>query len=129
MRLKVFSPSRVIVDTEVSKVVADSRHGSFCLLPRHIDYVAVLVTGILSYEESDSNHERFLAVDEGILVKRGSDVSVSARKAVGGADLGRLSQTIEEEFTELDEREVKTRTIIAKLETDFVRKAIEMRSS
>ena len=129
MRLQVFIPSRMIVDAEVSKVVADSRHGSFCLLPRHIDYVAVLVTGILSYEESNSGREQFLAVDEGILIKRGTDVSVSARKAVGGADLGRLSQTIEEEFSELDEREAKTRTIIAKLESDFVRKAIEMHSA
>lgn len=129
MRLKVFIPNRMIVDTQVSKVVADSRHGSFCLLPRHIDYVAVLVTGILSYEQTDSGQEQFLAVDEGILVKRGSDVNVSARKAVGGADLGRLSQTIEEEFAELDERETKTRTIIAKLESDFIRKALEMHSA
>ena len=129
MRLKVFIPNRMIVDTEVSKVVADSRHGSFCLLPRHIDYVAVLVTGILAYEQADSGQEQFLAVDEGILVKRGHDVNVSARKAVGGVDLGRLSQTLEEEFTELDEREARTRTIIAKLESDFVRKAIEMHST
>ena len=129
MRLKVFIPNRMIVDTEVSKVVADSRHGSFCLLPRHVDYVAVLVTGILAYEQTDSGQEQFMAVDEGILVKQGNDVNVSAGKDVGGDDLGRLSQTIEEEFTELDEREARTRTIIAKLESDFVRKAIEMHSA
>jgi len=129
MNLKVYIPSRPVVDADVSKVVADSRHGSFCLLPRHVDYVAILVTGILSWERTDTGREEFLAVDEGILVKQGSNVHVSARKAVGGADLGRLSQTIEKEFSELDEQEAKTRTIIAKLEIDFIRKAIEMKST
>ena len=34
---------------EVVKVTAEAPNGQFCLLPRHIDMVSVLVPGLLSY--------------------------------------------------------------------------------
>jgi F-type H+-transporting ATPase subunit epsilon len=127
MRLTVCLPDRIMLDSEVSKVIAESETGSFCLLPRHIDYVATLVPGILSYERVNQQGEEFLAVDEGLLVKCGSDVKVSTRNAVLSKDLGRLKQTVEDEFLELDEQERKSRSIITKLETDFVRSILGLR--
>jgi len=127
MRLRVYLPDKVLVDSEVGKVIAEAENGSFCLLPRHIDFVASLVPGILSYERSDSGMEEFLAVDEGILVKCGSDVNVSTRNAMHSDDLGRLKRAVEEEFVMLDDEERKTRSIIARLETDFVRSALKLR--
>lgn len=129
MRLRIYVPSRVVIDTEVNKLIAESLHGSFCILPRHVDYAAVLDAGLLSYERADTGSEEFLAVDQGILVKRGLDVRVSARKAVGGAALESLGEKVEIGLQELNEQEAKTRTIIAKLEVDFIRKAIGMESA
>lgn len=124
MKLKVLLPAKVLLDQEVTKVIAEAENGSFCILPRHIDFVSSLVPGIMSFESG--NEEEFLAVDEGILVKWGSDVMVSTKNAVRTKDLGILQQTVKEQFRILDEREKKTRSILAKLEADFVRRFLEM---
>ena len=49
MQLSIHLPTRVLADLEVDKVVAEGRHGSFCLLPRHSDTVAALVPGLFAY--------------------------------------------------------------------------------
>lgn len=131
MILKVLLPKEVLVETEVRKVVAEGQDGSFCLLPRHIDFVSALVPGLLVYETAvDSNtavgEEHYLAVDEGILVKCGPEITVSTRNAVQGADLGQLQTLIREQFSELDEREKQTRSALAKIEADFVRRFMEL---
>ena len=125
MRLKVILPMKILIDQEVTKVVAEAEDGSFGMLPKHIDFVAALVPGIFSFESD--NGEEFLAIDEGILVKCASDVMISTRKAVRSIDLGELKQTLEHEFKTLDEREKKTRSILAKLEVDFTKRFLKMR--
>jgi F-type H+-transporting ATPase subunit epsilon len=125
MRLRVFLPMKILVDQEVTKVVAESENGSFGILPKHIDFVAALAPGIFSFESGEE--EEFMAIDEGILVKCASDVLVSTRNAVRSKDLGELKRTVEEEFGVLNERERKTRSILAKLEADFTRRFLKMR--
>jgi F-type H+-transporting ATPase subunit epsilon len=127
VRLRVYLPNKVLVDVEVGKVIAEAGDGSFCLLPRHIDFVASLVPGIMSYVRLDSGHEEFLAVDEGILVKNDSEVTVSTRNAMRSDDLGALKRAVEEEFVALDDDELRARSIIARLETDFVRSTMRFR--
>jgi F-type H+-transporting ATPase subunit epsilon len=115
---------RILIDKEVTKVVAEAENGSFGILPKHIDFVAALVPGILSFDSAEG--EEFLAIDEGVLVKCASDVRVSTRNAVQSKDLGKLKQTVEQDFRNLDERERKTRSILAKLEIDFAKRFIKM---
>lgn len=103
MRLKVFLPARVFLDQEVTKVVAEAENGSFCLLPRHIDFVAALVPGIMSFESEEV--EEYLAVDEGVLVKLASEVRASTRRAVRSKNLGEMKKIVKQEFRALDERE------------------------
>lgn len=126
MRLKVLLPTEVLIDKEVTKVVAVAENGSFCLLPRHIDFVAALIPGLLS-SESNEGQEEFLAINEGILVKCGSEVLVSTRNAVCGPSLGKLKETIEQQFRVLDDREKKVRSAIARLEADLVRRFLEIK--
>jgi F-type H+-transporting ATPase subunit epsilon len=116
---------KVFIDRDVNKVIAEAGNGYFCILPKHIDFIAALVPGILSFEHDGV--EEFLAIDEGVLVKCSSDVRVSTRRAVRSKDLGTLKQTLEEEFRILDEREKKTRSILAKLELDFARRFLKLR--
>jgi F-type H+-transporting ATPase subunit epsilon len=124
MKLRVFLPERIFIDQEVTKVVAEAEDGSFGILPKHIDFVAALKAGILSFESDDE--EVFLAIDEGILVKCASDITVSTRKAVRSNNLGELKQTVLHEFQKLDDQERKTRSILAKLEADFTKKFLKM---
>lgn len=124
MRLKLLLPERILLEQEVEKITAEAQNGSFTLLPRHVDFVAALMPGLLSFLTPDGEEE-FLAIDEGILIKCEQDVLVSTRRAVRGPGLGVLQKTIDEEFQVLDERERKTRTALAQLEADLARRFYE----
>ena len=122
MNLKVLLPFQVFVEkTGVSRIVAETHEGSFGLLPHRLDCVAALSPGILTYE-TESDGEVFVAVDEGVLVKTGTDVLVSVRRALGGTDLGELRDSVKQEFLTLDEHEQSVRTVMAKLESGFLRR-------
>ena len=128
MHLKVMQPTNGLIDERVTKVTAEGEEGSFCLLPQHVDWVAALVPGILSFE-LETGEEIFLAIDEGILVKQGATVWVSVRSAVRGADLETLHQTVQQQFRQLDEQERQARSTLARLETSFVREFMELGGS
>src|ERR1035438_10365321 len=111
MNLKILLPSQVFAEkTGVSRIVAETRDGSFGLLPHRLDCVAALVPGIFTYQ-TESDGEVFVAVDEGVLVKAGPDVLVSVRRAVGGTDLGQLRDAVKREFLTLDEHERSVRLV------------------
>ena len=124
MHLKVLTPERTAVDQAVTKIIAEGANGSFCLLPRHADFVAALVPGLL--EVHGEGTETFFAVDEGILVKAGPEVLVSTRRAVRGDDLEHLRETVDREFRALDEQQRRVRAAAARLEADLVRRFMEL---
>ena len=122
MTLKILLPFQIFAEkTGVSRIVAETHEGSFGLLPHRLDCVAALEPGILTYE-TEADGEVFLAVDEGVLVKTGPDVLVSVRRALEGKDLGQLRDLVRQEFLTLDEDEKSVRTVMAKLETGFLRR-------
>lgn len=122
MQLKILLPFKVFAEkAKVLRVVAESRSGSFGLLPNRLDCAAALTPGILLYETADEG-EVCLAVDEGILVKTGNEVLVSVRNAIGGTDLGELRAAVERDFVTLDEQEQSVRSVLAKLESGFIRR-------
>ena len=122
MHLKVLLPFQVFAEkTDVTRIVAETREGSFGLLPHRLDCVAALVPGILIYQ-TGSGGEVLVAVDEGVMVKNGMDVLVSVRRAIGGTDLGQLHAAVAKEFLTLDDNEQNVRQVSAKLETGFLRR-------
>ena len=124
MHLKVLLPFQIFADkTDVSRLVAETREGSFGLLPHRLDCVAALAPGILTYQ-TESGGEIFVAVDEGVLVKTGQDVLVSVRRAIDGSDLGKLRTLVEKEFLTLDAHERSARTVTAKLAAGFLRRFV-----
>lgn len=127
MHLKVMLPSQVFADIGgVQRIIAETGRGSFGLLPRRLDCVAALVPGILTYE-TETEGEVYVAMDEGVLVKTGPEVLVSVRRAIGGTDLGRLREAVERDFVALDDRERNVRSVLARLESGFVRRFREFR--
>ena len=125
MNLKVLLPYKVFAQKNgVMRLVAHSSEGSFGLLPHRLDCVAALVPGILIFE-TEVEGEIFMAVDEGVLVKSGMDVQVSVRNAIAGTDLSKLHEAINQEFLNLDDQEKKVRSVLAKLESGFIRRFAE----
>jgi F-type H+-transporting ATPase subunit epsilon len=125
MRLRVLLPDQILVDAPVLQVTAEAENGSFTLLPRHIDFVAALVPGILFYIKEDEQEE-FLAVDEGILVKCGQDVRVSVIASVWGKKLGELRGLIQARTLNVSKHERLARDAINKLEVDLIRRLMEL---
>ena len=125
MHLKVLLPFGIYAETaDVSRIVVETREGCCGLLPRRLDCVAALAPGILTYQLG-SQPEAYMAVDEGVLVKTGLEVLVSVRNAIGGTDLGQLHAAVEREFLHLNEREQSVRSVMAKMESDFISRLAE----
>ena len=98
MNLRILLPFQIFVEKKgVSRIVAESREGSFGLLPHRLDCVAALEPGILTYE-TEAEGEVYVAVDEGILIKTGQDVLVSVRDAIFGTDLSQLQEAVEKDY-------------------------------
>ena len=126
MNLKVLLPSRIFLDLErVSRIVAETREGSFGLLPHRLDCVAALVPGILAYTLGDDT--AYLAVDQGVLVKSGADVMVSVRQAIQGTTLSELHETVKREYLSLDRQEHEARTAVARMESALLGRFAEFR--
>ena len=125
MRLKLLLPTEVLVEARVSKVIAEGENGLFCLLPRHVDFVAALVPGILYYT-TEEGRDQLVAVDEGSLVKCGDEVLVSVFNAVPGTDIGQLQSTVAQSFRNLDEDERRARSALARLEAGTLRRILEL---
>lgn len=122
MQLEILLPFKVFArKSGVARIVAETADGSFGLLPHRLDCVAALVPGILACA-SEAEGEYWVAIDEGVLVKAGTHVSVSVRRALAGTDVGRLRQAIEQEFLVRDEQEQSVRQVMARLEAGFLRR-------
>lgn len=124
MRLQILLPQRILLDRDdVLKVSAESHHGSFTLLPRHIDFAVPVLPGLLLYETGEG--ESVMGVDQGILVKKGSRVRVSVHDAVPAQKLAEVREVVRERFREVDEREAIARSAMARLQASFYRGFIE----
>ena len=124
MDLQVVTPGAVVVDQVVHKVTAEATTGSFTMLPRHIDFVAILVPGLLAYLTDDG--ERLMAVAGGVLVKRGPSVRVATSEAAEGDSVLALQRALRSSFDDLAEGERRSRAAIARLETDAIRRLIAL---
>ncbi|MDH4319446.1 MAG: F0F1 ATP synthase subunit epsilon [Desulfobulbaceae bacterium] len=126
MKIGIFLPIAVYFEAEgIEKIVAEGREGYFTLQPRHIDYVSVLVPGILTVTGRD--WESLFAVDHGTLIKQGDLVRIAARNCVRGDDPATLAAIVDKEFREIDDMERKARTALTGLEHSMMRRFAELR--
>lgn len=125
MELKLSVPTAVLLKQAVLKINSEAANGNFCVLPRHTDYVTALVPGIMIFTDT-AGKELYFANDHGLLVKRGNEVFISARRAIQGADLGSLRQAVREQFEKLNENDRTCQAAVAGLEANFLRKFLEM---
>ncbi len=125
MEVSIYIPTKLYWQGEkVGKLKAEGLEGHFTLLPAHIDYISVLVPGILILNQE--KNERIFAIDEGTLVKQEHSVWISCRNAVQGDDLRTLHQVVHEEFKQIDELEKKAKTALSGLEYGMIRRFARM---
>ena len=63
IRLRVVTPSRLLLDEDVDEVTAHGELGEFGVLPNHIAFLSTLVAGELSYKQGSTR--RTLVVSGG----------------------------------------------------------------
>ena len=63
IRLRVVTPTRLVIDEEVDEVTAPGELGEFGVLPNHIAFLSTLVPGVLSYKQGSQNE--ILAISGG----------------------------------------------------------------
>ena len=125
MLLEILLPYQVFARVDgVMRIVAETPEGAFGLLPNRLDCVMALTAGILTYETREQG-EAYVAVDEGILVKNGEAVLIAVRNAIGGLALGKLREAVEREFVNIDDEEKQMRSVLARLESGFLRRFAE----
>jgi F-type H+-transporting ATPase subunit epsilon len=125
MNIKILLPSRILLDKKVTKIQAEATYGHFTLLPKHIDFVAPLVTGILVLTQEEK--VSYVAIDGGLLVKKEQQVWISTPRGMLDDDLDVLQQNIEQQWEIIKHAEKKAKTAMSKLESDTIRRYVEWR--
>lgn len=127
MRLRILLPHRVFLDADgVIRIVVPTASGRLGILPRRLDFAAIVAPGILEYE--DGRGQTLAAVAEGVVVKAGAEVLAAVHDAAGGSDPGGLRKTVEEVFRARSEDDKAFREAMARFEADFVRRFLETES-
>jgi F-type H+-transporting ATPase subunit epsilon len=122
MTLRILLPQGAFFEgSDVIRIVAETKDGSFGLLPRRQDCVAALLPGILAHQ-IHGGETVYTAVDEGILLKVGAEVTVSVRRAMGGADLAGLRARVQQEFLEVSADQRSMIRAMATLESGLLRR-------
>jgi len=125
MQLKILLPNKVFAKHKnVLRIIVETPEGSYGILPNRCDCTAALSPGILTFE-SDSAKETYIAIDQGIFVKKGHEVFISVRQAIQGTGLSQLRATVKTEFLTFDEKQQEIRFAMDKLESGFLQRLTE----
>lgn len=126
MHLRVCTPLDTICDITVSKISLRTAAGRWTFLPRHADMVNIVAPGILSWTDAGAQ-TGVIALDEGLVTKKGDTVDVAVRNAQMGSTAEELEEIIKKNWTAIDEQESKARSIVAQLEKEFLHTFGDMR--
>lgn len=126
MNVTLRLPTRTLFQGGATRMTAVAPNGAFGILPNHVDFVTALVPSVMTLRMADGSEEIF-GIDEGLLVKKGHEVSVAVLRGVRGDDLDSLRDTVEASFVQMDEEERQARAALSRLEADMVRRFAELR--
>ncbi len=128
IRLKVMMPTHVVLQTQALSVNVDALGGARGFLPHHIDFACNLQSGIISYIDEDKQ-EGFVALDGGVLVKKGQNLFISTPDAVASSHLADLEDFIARKAEEDRKLERSSRGTVARLEVALVRRMMELQGT
>ena len=113
IRLRVVTPSRLLLDEEVDEVTAPGALGEFGVLPNHISFLSLLEPGEMSYKQVAA--KRYLAISGGYAEVLDNVMTVLAPAAEFAAEIDsgraqRAKERAEKRMSELnfDEKEFGT---------------------
>ena len=124
MKLRLTTPTEVVMDMDVSHVSAEDPTGSLGVRPGHADLVTALVPGILVARSPDGG-ERYAAVDGGVMLVSDDQVDVVSRQAVTGTDVAHLEDTVVAQFEKAAADERANHVAFEKMRSRFMKGIID----
>jgi len=124
MILSISTPYASILATRADKIHAPTTRGDWCILPRHADAVMPLIPGLLTYHLGDETFA--IAVNAGVLIKAGPDVTISANKAIASRHLANLSHAVEAQFIKEEDEERRAQSALAQVEIGLIRHLLDL---
>ncbi|MFT6091518.1 ATPase [Sulfitobacter sp.] len=119
-------PTQTLFEGQAVQMTGMAPNGSFGILPNHMDFVTAIVPSVMTLRLADGSEEIF-GLDEGLLVKKGHQITVCTLRGVRGDDLGTLQDMVEASFIQMDEDERQARAALSRLEADMVRRFAELK--
>ena len=126
MELKVVTPTEVILSCPIQKITIEGIDGFRSLLPKHMDFITALKSGIMTYLTLD-NKTKYLACNQGLFVKCGTQVSISTPWAIISDDLQHLKQHIKQAFQEMEQERKEVGVSMARLEIGLTKGLMQLR--
>lgn len=124
IRLRVVTPSRLLLDEEVDEVTAPGELGEFGVLLNHISFLSTLVPGEMSYKQGANKST--LAVSGGYAEVLDNVMTVLAQAAEYAAEIDsaraqRARERAEKQLAELNREEKDWKMAEAALQRALVR--------
>ncbi len=126
MTLTVYLPFQILIQQPIRKITFESVDGFHTILPKHIDYATALKTGIVRYQD-ENGQTSYLACDEGILIKKGANISLSTRLGIKNNNLKELENVIKIDFKKMEETRKESNKTMAQLELTLARGLLQLK--
>lgn len=126
MTLTVYLPFQILIQQPIQKITFESVDGFHTILPKHIDYATALKTGIVRYQD-ENGQTSYLACDEGILIKKGANISLSTRLGIKNNNLKELENVIKIDFKKMEETRKESNKTMAQLELTLARGLLQLK--
>lgn len=115
LSLVVYLPTRKALETKAIGVQAEDASGSFGIRRGHEPFFTTLETGLLRVDAEDGS-ERWLAVQEGILLTDGHRVEVYTRDAHVSDSPGEIQRVLRDNFLRESEEERERRNALVRMQ-------------
>jgi len=125
VKIRILTPSEVVLDQEVEHVTVEDATGSLGIRPNHATLVTALVPGIVCARAAGGS-ETYVAVNAGLMLVDGDVVEIVSRQAVRGSDMLQLEQNVVAGFEKEVDEDRANRVAFEKLRLSFLRGVVEM---
>src|SRR5574342_371659 len=103
VRLRVVTPSRLLLDEEVDEVTGPGALGEFGVLPNHITFLSLLEPGEMSYKQGTAKHHLALSGGYAEVLDNVMTVLAPAAEFAGEIDTDRAQRARERAEKRLQE--------------------------
>ena len=125
MKLRILTPSEVILEQDVTHVTAEDPTGSLGIRRGHATLMTPLVPGIVIARSGDGS-ERYVAVNGGVMLVDRDTVEIVSRQAVAGTSTDELETRVVTGFQKDNEDDRANRAAFEKLRISFMRGIVDL---